>query len=125
MIEEDLSYKIRGAIYEVYNYLGIGLLESVYTNALKYELERRGLKVCKKVALPVLYKEITLDVAFRLDLLVEDKAIIEVKSVEELKPIHHKQLLNYLKITQLKLGILVNFNEENINNGIFRKINLT
>ena len=114
MIEEDLSYKIRGAIYEVYNYLGIGLLESVYTNALKYELERRGLKVCKEV-----------DVAFRLDLLVEDKAIIEVKSVEELKPIHHKQLLNYLKITQLKLGILVNFNEENINNGIFRKINLT
>ena len=76
MIEEDLSYKIRGAIYEVYNYLGIGLLESVYTNALKYELERRGLKVCKEVALPVLYKEITLDVAFRLDLLVEDKAII-------------------------------------------------
>ncbi len=69
-------------------------------------------------------KEITLDIAFRLDLLVEDKAIIEVKSVEELKPIHHKQLLNYLKITQLKLGILVNFNEENINNGIFRKINL-
>ncbi|GIJ97659.1 hypothetical protein CAPN001_22280 [Capnocytophaga stomatis] len=123
MTENEISYKIRGAIYSVYNELGVGLLESVYTSALYTELLSMGLFVEKEVYLPVYYKDTKLDVGFRLDLLVERKVIIEVKSVEEVSKLHHKQLLNYLKLTGLKLGILVNFNEYDINEGIFRKIN--
>ncbi|WP_318641841.1 GxxExxY protein [Flavobacterium ardleyense] len=123
MTENDLSYKIRGAIFNVYNGLGAGLLESVYVAALEWELLNRGLHVRKEVPVPVHYKEVKLDLGFRLDLLVENKVIIEVKSVENLAQVHHKQILTYLKITELKLGILVNFNVENINDGIFRKVN--
>ncbi|MFK8270457.1 GxxExxY protein [Capnocytophaga stomatis] len=123
MTENEISYKIRGAIYNVYNELGVGLLESVYTSALHTELLSMGLYVEKEVYLPVYYKDTKLDIGFRLDLLVEKKVIIEVKSVEEVSKLHHKQLLNYLKLTDLKLGILINFNECDINEGIFRKIN--
>lgn len=123
MLENDISYKIRGAIYEVYNELGPGLLESVYENAMFYELSEMGLKVQKEVPIAVNYKEIKMDFGFRLDLLVEDKVIIEIKSVEKLINMHHKQLLNYLRITDLRLGILVNFNTDNINDNIFRKVN--
>ncbi|MDO4782810.1 MAG: GxxExxY protein [Capnocytophaga felis] len=123
MTENEISYKIRGAIYSVYNELGVGLLESVYTSALYTELLSMGLFVEKEVYLPVYYKNTKLDVGFRLDLLVERKVIIEVKSIEKVSKLHHKQLLNYLKLTDLKLGILVNFNEYDINEGIFRKIN--
>ena len=123
MTENDLSYKIRGAIFNVYNGLGAGLLESVYVAALEWELINQGLHIRKEVPVPVHYKEVKLDIGFRLDLLVENKVIIEVKSVENLAQVHHKQILTYLKITELKLGILVNFNVENINDGIFRKVN--
>jgi GxxExxY protein len=123
MIENDISYKIRGAIYEVYNELGAGLLESVYVSALELEILNRGLLVKREMPVPVLYKGIKMDLGFRLDLLVEDKVIIEVKSVETLAKVHHKQVLTYLKITRLKLGILVNFNVADINEGIFRKVN--
>ena len=123
MTENDLSYKIRGAIFNVYNGLGPGLLESVYMAALEWELINQGLQIRREVPVPVYYKEVKLDIGFRLDLLVENKVIIEVKSVENLAQVHHKQILTYLKITELKLGILVNFNVENINDGIFRKVN--
>ncbi len=123
MDENEISYKIRGAIYEVYNALGPGLLESVYAVALECELVNQGLKVQREVSVPVFYRNVKLDVGFRLDLLVENKIIIEIKSVENLAEVHHKQVLTYLKITQLKLAILVNFNVSNINEGIFRKVN--
>ena len=123
MDENDISYKIRGAIYEVYNTLGPGLLESVYVEALVFELERSGLKARKEVPVPVFYKGKTLRLGYRIDILIENKVIVEVKSVESLSKVHHKQVLTYLRITGLKLAILVNFNEEKIESGIFRKVN--
>lgn len=123
MSENEISYLIRGAIYDVYNNSGAGLLESVYVACLEYELKQKNLSVKREVAVPVFYKDIKLDLGFRLDLLIENKVIIEVKSVEKLMEVHHKQVLTYLKLTGLKLGILVNFNVANINEGIFRKVN--
>jgi GxxExxY protein len=123
MTENDISFDVRGAIFDVYNGLGVGLLESVYVAALELELLNKGYEVKRELGLPVYYKDIKMDLGFRLDLLVENKVIIEVKSVEELSALHHKQLITYLKITDLKLGILVNFNVLNITEGIFRKVN--
>ncbi len=123
MTENDISYKIRGAIFNIYNTLGPGLLESVYVAALIFELRKEGLKAKKEVPLPVYYGGEKLEVGFRLDILVEGKVIIEVKSVENLAKVHHKQVLTYLKLTKLKLAILVNFNVDNITSGIFRKVN--
>lgn len=123
MTENEISYEIRKAIYEVYNETGPGLLESVYEYALKYELESAGLNVKSQVVLPVKYKGFTLPTNYRMDLLVEDKVIIELKSVDELNSVHHKQVITYLKISNLKLGILVNFNTDCLNNNIIRKIN--
>ncbi|MNT49711.1 hypothetical protein D3C72_1865820 [compost metagenome] len=114
MTENDISFKIRGAIFKVYNTLGPGLFESVYESALYYELTKINLKVERQLEISIPYNEIILDVAFKLDLLVEDKVIIELKSVEDLAPIHYKQITNYLKLTHKKLGILVNFNTVNI-----------
>ena len=123
MTESQLTYKIRGAIYTVYNALGPGLLESVYEAALCYELRKQGLRVENQVKLDVMYDGTILPIDFRLDILVEDSVIIELKSVEELKPVHHKQLLTYLRIANKHIGLLVNFNTDDINDGIFRKIN--
>lgn len=123
MDENDISYQIRGSIFNVYNKLGPGLLESVYQAALEIELKRKGLQVKREVPVPVYYDGEKLEIGFRLDLLVNDKVIIELKSVETLAKVHHKQALTYLKLTKLKLGILVNFNVENIKEGIFRKVN--
>ena len=123
MTETEITYKIRGAIYNVYNALGPGLLESVYEAALCYELRKHGLSVESQVKLDVVYDDQVLPVDFRLDILVEDTVIVELKSVEEIKPVHHKQLLTYLRIAQKHIGILVNFNTNDINNGIYRKIN--
>ncbi len=106
----DLSYKIRGAIYTVHNELGPGLLESVYEAALQHEILLQGLHVLCQQGVPVHYKNVKLELGFRMDLLVEDQIIIEVKSIELLHDVHKKQLLTYLKITNKKLGILVNFN---------------
>ncbi len=122
-MENEISYKIRGAIFNVYKHFGPGLLESVYVAALYAELTAMGLKVKKEIPVPVYYLEKKLEVGFRLDLLIENKVIIEVKSVESLAEVHHKQVITYLKLTNLKLAILVNFNVDNINNGIFRKVN--
>jgi GxxExxY protein len=123
MKENEISYKIRAAIFKVYNSFGPGLLESVYVNALLIELKNSGLLVQKEVPIPVFYQDENLNIGFRIDLLVNNKVIIEVKSVEGLADVHHKQILTYLKLTTIKLGILVNFNVNEINSGIFRKVN--
>lgn len=123
MNENDITYKIRGAIFKVYNALGPGLLESVYEAALKYELLNEELSVKSQVEVPVLYNDVKLELGFRLDLLVNEKVIVEIKSVEDLAPVHHKQLLTYLKLTDKRLGLLVNFNSDNISNSIVRIAN--
>jgi len=123
MTENEISYLIRGAIFKVYNNLGPGLFESVYESALFYELEKLELKIQKQVEVIIPYEEITLDPAFRIDILVEDKVVIELKSVEDLAPIHYKQLATYLRLTNKKLGLLVNFNTTNILNDIKRIAN--
>jgi GxxExxY protein len=123
MTENDISFKIRGAISKVYKTLGPGLLESVYESALFYELTKINLKVQRQVAITIPYEEIILDVAFRIDLLVEDKVIIELKSVEDLAPIHYKQIITYLRLTDKKLGLLVNFNTSDIFDDIKRVVN--
>jgi GxxExxY protein len=106
----DLTYQIRGAIYKVHSTLGPGLLESVYEAALMYEILELGLLVRSQVGLPVQYNNVRLELGFRLDILVEDTVIIEIKSIESLLDVHKKQLLTYLKLSGKKLGILVNFN---------------
>ena len=121
--ENEISYLIRGAIFKVYNALGPGLLESAYEAVLCFELQKQGLEVKRQVPLPVFYDSVELEIGFRLDLLVNNKVIIEIKSVDRVAKVHHKQLLTYLKLTELKLGILVNFNVDNITDGIFRKVN--
>lgn len=123
MDENEISYKIRGAIFTVFNFFGPGLLESVYVSALAAELKKMDLEVRKEVPIPVYFKDEKLEVGFRIDLLVENKVLVEVKSVEAIAQVHHKQVLTYLKLTDLKLGILVNFNVDNISNGIYRKVN--
>ena len=123
MTENEISYLIRGAIFKVVKKLGAGLFENVYKYILKYELEKLGLNVKMEVPLPVFYDDIKFDISFRIDLLINDKVIIEIKSVEKLAEVHHKQIITYLKLTSLKLGILVNFNSNNIANDIFRKVN--
>jgi len=123
MHENDLSYAIRGAAFNVYNELGPGLLESVYEAALAFELDKEGYTVQKQKGLPVKYQDQQLELGFRLDLLVNNRVIIEVKSVEALLPVHHKQLLTYLKLTDLKLGLLINFNTDNLRNNIKRMVN--
>ena len=110
MIQEELTFKIRGAIYEVFKELGPGLFESVYERALIKELRSKGMKVLTQVPVDVFYKGEDLQLGFRLDLLVDDEVIIEVKSVEQLHDVHKKQLLNYLKLTGKRVGLLVNFN---------------
>ncbi len=123
MNENEISYLVRGAIFKVYNSLGPGLLESVYEAALKHELMKIGLTVRCQVEVPLIYDNVELAPAFRLDLLVNDKVIIEVKSVEAIAPVHQKQLLTYLRLTELKLGLLVNFNTDTISEEITRIVN--
>ena len=108
---------------KVHYQLGPGLLESVYVAALAYELRKLNLNVRVEVGLPVVYDGTKLGLGFRMDILVENKVIIEVKSIESLAPVHHKQLLTYLKLAKHKLGILVNFNVDIIKDHIFRKVN--
>lgn len=123
LTENEISYIIRGAIFKVYSQLGPGMLESVYVAALVYELRKAGLTIGKEVPVPVLYDGVQLELGFRLDLLVNNKVIIEVKSVEKLMDVHHKQVITYLKLTGKKLAILVNFNCGDIAKGIVRKVN--
>ena len=110
----EITYKTRGAIFAVFNELGPGLLESVYEAALTYELNTLGLKVRNQVSVPVVYKEVKLDIGFRLDLIVEEQVIVEIKSVELMHNVHKKQLLTYLRLSNKKLGLLVNFNSDKL-----------
>ena len=123
MTENQISYQIRGAIFDVYNELGPGLLESVYEEAMVFELNKRGLSIQRQLEVPILYKGERLSTDLRLDLLVEDAVIVELKSVSELQDVHYKQLLTYLKLTKKKLGILVNFNTDDIQYDIKRVAN--
>lgn len=123
MTVNEITYEIRGAIYDVYKELGPGLLESVYEEALCFELEQRGLKVERQVQVPVMYKGNVLKTELRLDVLVEDKVIVELKSVEEMKKVFAKQLLTYLRLLDKKIGLLVNFNTDNILTSITRVAN--
>ena len=121
--ENDISYLVRGACFKIYNSLGPGLLESVYENALAYELQKAGCEVQTQVPFPVIYEEIKLEIGFRLDLLIKECVIIEIKSVENLMDVHYKQLLTYLKLTGIQLGLLINFNTTNISKSIIRIVN--
>ena len=123
MTDNDITYEIRGAIYDVYKELGPGLLESVYEEALVFELEKRGLEVSRQVEVPIMYKGNELKTALRLDVLVEDQVIVELKSVEEMKPVFAKQLLTYLKLMDKRVGILVNFNTDDILKSMKRIVN--
>ncbi len=123
MTENQISYQIRGSIFDVYNELGPGLLESVYEEAMVFELNKRGLSIQRQLEVPILYKGERLSTDLRLDLLVEDAVIVELKSVSELQDVHYKQLLTYLKLTKKKLGILVNFNTDDIQYDIKRVAN--
>ena len=123
MTNNEITYEVRGAIYDVYKELGPGLLESVYEEDLCFELEQRGLKVERQLQVPIRYKDKVLKTELRLDVLVEDKVIVELKSVEEMKKVFAKQLLTYLRLMDKKIGLLVNFNTDNILTAITRIAN--
>ncbi len=121
--ENELSKIIVNCCYKIHSKLGAGLFESVYENILAYELTKHNLKIEVQKALPVYYEDIKMDIGFRTDIIVENKVIIEIKSVEEISKVHFKQLQTYLKLTNIKLGLLVNFNENLIKEGIHRVVN--
>lgn len=122
MSDNEITYQIRGAIFDVYNELGPGLLESVYEEALVFELQQRGLHVERQVEVPIKYKGNKLKADLRLDVIVEDRIIIELKSVEEIRPVFFKQLKTYLKLMGKSLGLMVNFGEYDMKEGIHRVI---
>ena len=114
MTDNEITYQIRGAIYDVYKALGPGLLESVYEEAMVYELQKRGLKVARQMEVPIHYDGHILKTPLRLDLLVEDRVVVELKSVKELQDVFFKQTRTYLRLLNLQVGILVNFNTDDI-----------
>ncbi|WP_194774737.1 GxxExxY protein [Pararhodonellum marinum] len=123
MTENELSKIIVDSCYKIHVELGPGLFESVYEEILNYELIQNGLFVKRQQAVPVNWRGIPMEMGFRADLIVENKVLIEIKSIETIAPVHHKQVLTYLKLTGLKLGLLVNFNENLIKNGVSRIVN--
>lgn len=123
MNENEIAKILFESALEVHRELGPGLFESVYEEILSYELTQRGLYVERQKAVPVYYKTVKMDVGFRIDLLVEEIVIVEIKSVEELARVHFKQVLTYLKLTKSKLGLLINFNEDLLKDGFRRVVN--
>lgn len=123
MTENEISHEIIGAALDLHGHLGPGLLESAYECALMFELIQRGLDVRCQVPMPLMYKSVKLDQGYRLDLLVEDKVIVELKSVEFLAPVHYAQLLTYLRLSDKRLGLLINFNSKLLKHGIHRVAN--
>ena len=119
---EQITKEIIGAAIEVHKSLGPGLLESAYEECLAYELIQKGLKVERQKPVPVIYKEIKLDYGYRIDLLVEDSVIIELKSIEAFAPIHEAQILTYMKFAEKKVGLLINFNVTVLKNGLKRYV---
>ncbi len=123
MTENELSKIIVNSCFEIHRELGPGLFESVYEECLYFELIQQGLLVERQKEIPVIYKSIKMEIGFRADLVVENKVIIEIKSQEAIAPVHQKQVLTYLRLTGIKLGLLVNFNEALIRDGIQRIVN--
>lgn len=123
MMENYITGVIVDKCIKIHSKLGPGLLESIYEEALLYELKTCKLKCERQVNIPVVYEDIVFNVGYRLDVIVEEKVIIELKSVEHILPVHKKQLLTYLKVTGKKVGLLINFNEDLIKNGIIRIVN--
>lgn len=121
--ENEISNEVIGAAIEVHRNLGPGLLESAYENCLCYEFDQRGIKYERQKPLPITYKDTKLDCGYRLDLVVHDLVILELKAVDQIQPIHSAQVLTYLKLSNLKLGILINFNVTVLKNGIKRIVN--
>ena len=121
--ENDVSGKIIGAAIEVHKHLGPGLLESAYEECLCCELDLRGIEFKRQVPLPLNYKGLNLDCGYRLDLLVEDKIIVELKTVETIAPIHEAQMLTYLKVRNMRVGLIINFNVRLLVDGIKRLVN--
>ncbi|BAU54986.1 GxxExxY protein [Mucilaginibacter gotjawali] len=125
MTENEISRIVFDCALKVHQHLGPGLLESTYQECLFYELNKTGLKIEKQKPLPLIYEEIRLDVGYRIDIIIENKFIIEIKSVDALNDVHMAQILTYLKLSDCKLGFLINFNVLLIKNGIKRVINGT
>lgn len=123
MTENELAGEIVNAAFKIHTTLGPGLLESVYETTLAHELEKRGIKATRQQPMPVVYETIRMEIGFRADLVVGDKVIVEIKSIEALAPVHRKQLLTYLRLTDKRLGLLINFNVELIREGITRVVN--
>ncbi len=123
MKENEVSGVIVDCCFKIHTTLGPGLMEMVYEELLCYELEKKGLGFARQQGIPVVYEGIEVKLGFRADIIVENKVIIEVKSIEKIAKVHFKQLLTYLKITDLKLGLLINFNEALIKEGIHRVAN--
>ena len=123
MTENEMATVVVDAAYRVHTGLGPGLLESVYEVVLAHALAQRGLAVARQVPIPIQYDGLSFDEAFRADLVVEDALIVELKSVEKVAPVHKKQLLTYLRLADKRLGLLINFGEELIKNGISRVVN--
>ena len=123
MTENELSKIVVNCAYKVHKSLGPGLLESAYEECLFYELNKTDLKIEKQKALPLIYEEVRLEIGYRIDLIIENKLIVEIKSVETLNDVHFAQLLTYLKLTDCKLGLLINFNVALIKSGIKRIAN--
>jgi GxxExxY protein len=122
LIYEELTRAIRGAAMEVHQAIGPGLLESTYEECLCHELNLCGLRFQRQVPLPVVYKNVNLDCGYRLDIVVEDKVILELKSVEEISPLHKAQLLTHLRLSSKKVGLLINFNTPLLKDGITRMV---
>lgn len=123
MTENDIAKIVVDLCIKIHTILGPGLLESVYEEVLVYELRKLGLSVLRQEAVPVVYETVKMDIGFKADVIIENKVIVELKSIEKLLPVHKKQLLTYLKLTKMKLGLLINFNENLIKNGITRIAN--
>src|ERR1041385_8795197 len=123
MTENQIATIVIDAAYKIHQTLGPGLFESVYEAALEFEMRKRGLRVAQQIGLPVRYEEVKLELGFRVDLIVDEKVIVEIKSIEALAPVHKKQLLTYLRLTDLRLGLLINFNVDLIKHGIHRIVN--
>ncbi len=123
MIENELSHKIIGLAIDIHKSLGPGLLESAYKECLYYEITQSGMKVYKEKPMPLVYKEVNMNCGYRVDLLIMDKLVVEVKSVDCINPVHIAQTLTYMKLGEFKLGLLINFNTVLLKDGIKRLIN--
>jgi len=123
MTENEVAKQIVDVAFKIHSTYGPGLLESVYETIMAYELNKRGLRVNRQQAIPVIHEEVRMELGFRADLIVESKVVVEIKSIEAIGPVHKKQLLTYLRLTDKRLGLLINFQVDLIKNGISRVVN--